>query len=57
MSRKLFNLISTIITCVSMAAIAFVTYFNPGPAEAINSSIAIAEGAAIAICSNFVKEM
>lgn len=57
MSKKMFALVSTLTTCVSMAAIAIVTFFNPSCAEAVNASISIAEGAAIAICSNFVKEM
>ena len=55
MSNKLYVLICTLTTCVAGAAIGLVTYFNPGPAEAINSSISIAEGAIIAIVANFAK--
>lgn len=56
MRKKTFTLVSTITTCVSGIAIAVVTYFNPAYCEAINGSIAVAEGAIITICSKFVKD-
>lgn len=57
MTKRMFALVSTLVTCDTMASIAIVTYFNPSCAEAVNASISIAEGAVIAICSNFVKEV
>lgn len=56
MNRKLFNLITGIVGGVQAIAIALVTYFNPGCAEAVNASIVIAGTAAIEICSQFVKD-
>ena len=53
MSNKLYVLICTLTSAVAAAAIGLVTYFNPSTAEAINSSISIAEGAIIAIVGNF----
>lgn len=56
MNKKSFNLVATLTTVVATAAIALVTYFEPGNAEAINASISIAESALIAICANFKQE-
>lgn len=53
MTTKLAVLISTLITLVSGAAIAFVTYFEPANAAVINSAIEIASGAAITIVNLF----
>lgn len=54
MNKKTFNLVSAITTGVAGIAIGVVTFFNPAWCEAINASIAVAEGAVIAICSKFV---
>ena len=54
MSKKLEVLLCTLVGAVASASIGLVTYFNPGPAEAINSSISIAEAAIISILGNFV---
>ena len=58
MSNKTFNLVSTLIGAVSTASVAIVTYCvqDITIATAVNSSIAAASAAAIAICKNFVKE-
>ena len=53
MKTKLAVLISTLITLVSGAAVAFITYFEPSKAAIINSAIDIASGAAITIVNLF----
>lgn len=55
MTRKVFNLVSTLIGAVQVASIALVTYFSPEYSVAINSSIVIIGTAAIEVCSQFVK--
>lgn len=56
MSKKTFNLVTGIIGAVQAAAVAIVTYTEPGYATAINSAIVIAGTAAIEICNLFTKE-
>lgn len=56
MSKKAFNFITGIIGAVQTAGVAFVTYYEPAYATAINSSIVIAGTAIIEICNLFVKE-
>lgn len=56
MSKKVFALVSTLVTAGAAAAIGVVVFIGKGPVEAITASISIAEGAAIAICSKFVNE-
>lgn len=56
MSKKTFNLIVGILTAASTAAVAIVTSVGPEKATIINSSITIAVGAVIEICSLFTKE-
>lgn len=53
MSKKLEILLCTLTGALSSAAIGLVTYFEPATAEAINSSISIAEAAIITILGNF----
>ena len=55
MSKKMFALISGIVTAATIAAIAYVTYAEPANATAINSAIAIAAGAITQICNLFIK--
>ena len=55
MSKKLFALISGIVTAATTAAIAYVTYAEPANATAINSAISIAAGAIVQICNLFIK--
>ena len=54
MNKKLEVLLCTLVGAVASASIGLVTYFNPGNAEAINSSISVAEAAIITILGNFV---
>lgn len=56
MSRKVFNLVSTLIGTVQAASIALVTYFSSEYSAAINSSIVIIDTATIEVCSQFVEE-
>ena len=56
MSKRLYNFIAALVTAISGAAIATVTFIGPEHAAAINASIPIAEGAIIAILSNFKKD-
>lgn len=56
MSKKLAVLISTLITAVSGASVAFVSYFEPSLMTPINSAIDIAAGAAITIIGLFSKK-
>lgn len=53
MTTKLAVLVSTLITLVSGAAVAFITYFEPANATVLNSAIDIASGAAITIVNLF----
>ena len=55
MSKKVFALVSGIITGLQTIGVAIVTYETPDQAAAINSAIVIAGGAAIEICNLFVK--
>lgn len=55
MSKKLFALISGIVTAVSTAAIAYVTYTESSYATEINSAISIGAGAIMQICNLFIK--
>ena len=54
MSKRLEVLLCTLTGALASASIGLVTYFNPSTAEAINSSISIAEAAIITILGNFV---
>lgn len=56
MSKKKFQLISSIIGGVEAIAVAIVSYVQPEYTAAINSAIVIAGTAAIDICSQFIKE-
>ena len=56
MNKKLFALVSGIIGGIQTIGVAFVTYYSPENATAINSAIVIAGTAAIEICNLFVKE-
>ena len=53
MSKKVFALVSGIIGGLQTIGVAFVTYYNPEYATAINSSIVIAGAAVIEICNLF----
>lgn len=55
MSKKMFALISGLVTAVSTAALAYVTYEEFANATEINSAISIAAGAIVQICNLFVK--
>lgn len=56
MSTKKFELINSITTSLATAAIAWVTYYEPANATAINTAIGIAAGAVSGICVLFVKK-
>lgn len=56
MSKKLYGLISTLVTCAGTAAAAFVGYFQPETWIAIDGAIAIAVPAINDILLLFVKE-
>lgn len=56
MSKKLFGLISTLVTCAGTAASAVVGYFQPEYAVAIAGAIVIAVPAINDILLLFVKE-
>ncbi len=56
MSKKLYGLISTIVTCVGTAASAFVGFFQPDYYGAIIGAIAIAVPAINDILLLFVKD-
>lgn len=56
MTKRTYVFITAIISAVAAVAAATVTFFNPNCAEAVNASIPVAEGAAIAILGNFVKD-
>lgn len=51
----MFTLINSLLTAVSTGAIAFVTYYEPANATAINTAIGVATGAISTICNLFVK--
>lgn len=55
MSKKTFALISGITTAVTTAAIAWVTYYEPTNATAINTAIGIIAGAITQVCNLFVN--
>lgn len=55
MSKKMFALISGIVTGLQTIGVAVVTYEAPESAAAINSAIVIAGGAIIEICNLFTK--
>lgn len=55
MSKKVFALVSGIITALQTAGVAVVTFTNPEYATAINSSIVILGGAIIECCNLFVN--
>lgn len=56
MSKKVYNLITGIVTGVEAISIALVTFFNPACAVAVNAAIPIAGTAILAICKLFVKD-
>ena len=55
MSKKVFALVTGIVTGLQTIGVALVTFENPEYVAAINSSIVIAGGAIIEICNLFVK--
>lgn len=56
MSKKLYGLISTLVTCAGTAAVALVTFFQPENFAAIIGAIGIAVPAINDILLLFVKE-
>jgi hypothetical protein len=56
MSKKVFNLITGIVTGIETISVAVVTYINPAYAVAINAAIPIVGSAIIAVCKLFTKE-
>lgn len=56
MSKKVFNLITGIVTGIETISVALVTFFDPAYAVAINGAIPIVGTAIIAVCKLFVKE-
>lgn len=56
MSKKFFALISGIVGGLQTIGVAFVTYYSPEYATAINSAIVIAGTAIIEICNLFTTE-
>lgn len=57
MSKKTFNYISAMVTAVSTAAVATVSYFcEPATAATANGIITAVTGLAISVISKFVKE-
>ena len=55
MSKKVFALVTGIVTGLQTIGVALITFENPEYVAAINSSIVIAGGAIIEICNLFVK--
>lgn len=55
MSKKVFALVTGIVTGLQTIGVAAVTYYAPENTAAINSAIVIAGGAVIEICNLFVK--
>lgn len=56
MSKAVYRLVVGVTSGAAAIAIAVVTFINPEYCVAINSSIAVVEGAVAEICSFFVKE-
>ena len=56
MSRKVYNLVVGVVGGLSTIAVAFVTFFNPAYATAINASIGIGATAIVEIAGQFVKD-
>ena len=56
MSKKVFNLVSGVITGVEAIAIAVVTFVAPPCMVAINAAIPIVGNYIIAVCKLFVKD-
>ena len=56
MSKKVYNLITGIVTGVEAIGVEVVTFINPPAAVAINAAIPIVGTAALAVCKLFVKE-
>lgn len=57
MSKKTFNYVSAMVTAVSTAAVASVSYFcEPATAATVNGIITAVTGLAISVISKFVKE-
>lgn len=56
MSKKLFTLISTLVTCAGTAASALVAYYQPAWYGAIITSIGIGVAAINDILAQFIKE-
>ena len=53
MSKKMYLLVSSLVTAAAGAAVAIVTYIEPAHAGAINAAIGVAEGAVVTICGLF----
>lgn len=56
MSKKIFNLVTGIVTGIEAISIALVTFFNPSCAIAVNTAIPIVGTAILSVCKLFVKE-
>lgn len=56
MTKKTYNLVATCVASVAAIASGIVTYVGPEYTTAINASIPLAEGAILAICSNFTEK-
>lgn len=56
MTKKTYNLVATCVASVAAIASGIITYVNPEYTTAINASIPLAEGAILAICSNFTEK-
>lgn len=55
MSKKMFALVSGVVTGLQTIGVAAVTYYSPESEEAINAAIVIIGGAVIQVCNLFVK--
>lgn len=56
MSKKVYNLITGIVTGLEAIGVAVITFINPPAAVAINAAIPIVGTATLAVCKLFVKE-
>lgn len=55
MSKKMFALVSGVVTGLQTIGVAAVTYYSPESEETINAAIVIIGGAVIQVCNLFVK--
>lgn len=56
MSKKVFNLITALVTGAETISIGLVTFFAPACAVPVNAAIPIIGAAIIAVCKLFVKD-